>query len=101
MTGTNEGAALVGRFFHTMAETGATFNQGCVLAYLGDGYYLVQLFSWVDGAPTTQHIFNVSAMLPAVFRFFSCKQDMTAYYTDVASKRDRQIVARFDKATQT
>ena len=46
---------LKGKFFHSFEE-GRVAWQGCILGSPSPGYYLVQLFSWLDGRPTNQQI---------------------------------------------
>ena len=41
--------------------------QGRVLAYLVNGFYLVQFFSWVMGDPTDQGVVRLEDLLQAKF----------------------------------
>lgn len=41
--------------------------QGCVLAYLVNGFYLVQFFSWVMGDATNQGVVRLEDLLQAKF----------------------------------
>lgn len=41
--------------------------QGCVLAYLVNGFYLVQFFSWVTGDPTNQGVVRLEDLLQTKF----------------------------------
>lgn len=52
---------LVGKYFHSI-KNGQVHWQGKVVSELPDSKYLVQLFSWLDGAPTNQEIINLSDM---------------------------------------
>lgn len=65
------GDILTGRFFHTFLNDGSQRKviqyQGQVLGKVNDSHYLVQLFSFLDGRPTTQHVFCVSEMTSWVF----------------------------------
>lgn len=67
---------LVGRAFHTLHEDGGWNWQGLVIADCGDGYFLVQLFDWIAGHASTQHVLSLAAMTAThangvpVFQFF-------------------------------
>ena len=52
---------LVGKYFHSIKD-GKVDWQGKVLSELPDHKYLVQLFSWLDGAPTNQEIVGLDDM---------------------------------------
>src|SRR5262245_16334055 len=81
---------LVGRAFHTtLPKTNGTGTrwQGEVIADLGDGYYLAQLFEWFMGSASTQHVFHIGEFAKThpgehhkVFRFFETVMQMNDYY---------------------
>jgi len=55
---------LTGLYFHSFDDDGQVGYQGQVLSSVCDGYYLLQLFSWIDGGPSriiTKHISEMSA----------------------------------------
>ncbi len=57
---------LVGLFF--VGDVGdRRGHQGHVLAYLVNGFYLVQFFSWVMGDPTNQGVVRLEDLLQAKF----------------------------------
>jgi hypothetical protein len=57
---------LVGLFF--VGDVGdRRGHQGHVLAYLVNGFYLVQFFSWVMGDPTHQGVVRLEDLLQAEF----------------------------------
>ena len=45
-------ASLVNRYFHTFCVGHRIEQQGVVLADLGDGYYMTQLYEWFSGSPS-------------------------------------------------
>jgi len=54
---------LDGRFFHSVDEETMTVEwQGYVIGSPEPGWYLVQLFSWIDGEETNQHIVRFEDM---------------------------------------
>ena len=52
---------LNGHWFHSFDKSGIKIYQGQVLKQVGN-YYLVQLYSWIDGRPTYQKLFLLSHM---------------------------------------
>lgn len=57
---------LVGLFF--VGDVGERQgHQGHVLAYLVNGFYLVQFFSWAMGDPTNQGVVRLEDLLQAKF----------------------------------
>ena len=57
---------LVGLFF--VGDVGERCgHQGHVLAYLVNGFYLVQFFSWSMGDPTEQGVVRLEDLLQAKF----------------------------------
>lgn len=53
---------LAGKFFHTHKADGKIEWQGRIVREQGDGHYLVQLYSWLDGRPTNQKLVSVTDM---------------------------------------
>ncbi len=51
---------LVGRCFVTWVDGRKVQRQGRVVAELLDGYYLVQVYSWIMGEPSTMAVVHVS-----------------------------------------
>lgn len=59
--------ALLGRFFHSLGEDGKIEWQGSVLANPFQDWYLVQLFSWLDGNPNVQRLVRIEDMKSWLF----------------------------------
>lgn len=59
--------SLVGSFFHSGARPGW---QGCVVAEPAPGVYLVELFSWMMGQSTVQHLVRLDRMIDEGWRFY-------------------------------
>jgi hypothetical protein len=53
---------LEGKYFHSFKD-GRLHWQGRVLHSMREGYYLVQLYSWLDGRPTNQQLVAYDSML--------------------------------------
>ena len=53
-------SALVGLFFHSNDENNW---QGKVIARESDKHYLVQLYSWLNGAPNVYKLFSGTEMV--------------------------------------
>lgn len=75
--GESTGRGLVGRFFHSF-EDGEIDWQGEVVGDIGDGRYLVALFSWLDGCSYKQQIVALNDM--ATWSFYDSSNDMNAAY---------------------
>jgi hypothetical protein len=69
------GQALVGMFCHTFLADGTYQYQGYIHAYLGNGYYLVQLYSAMDGNPTYSQIATINDMRAGGWRFYNNQAD--------------------------
>jgi hypothetical protein len=55
--------ALLGHFFHSVVgEDGKIEWQGSVIANPLQGWYLVQLFGWLDGIPNVQRLVRIEDM---------------------------------------
>jgi hypothetical protein len=52
---------LVGKFFHSWKD-GAIHWQGHILGSPAQGVYLVQLFEWLMGEPSSQHLVRLEDM---------------------------------------
>jgi len=68
-----------------------------VIAQLGDGYFLVELFEWFAGSATTQHILHIGALASKLpdggprYRFFENMEDAGRYMDIYTSRRDEDI----------
>src|SRR5262245_46386459 len=85
---------LVGRGFHTQHDNFKTEWQGEVIADLGQGYFMVQLFEWFVGGASTQHVLHLSDFsarhengVPR-FRFFESMKVANSYMENTAHHRD-------------
>jgi hypothetical protein len=88
---------LMGRGFHTINNEGDTNWQGEIIAELGDGYYLAQLFDWFGGHASTQYIFHINELSSKTpdgkprFRFFTDMSEANSYMDVWARPRDERI----------
>jgi len=57
-----ESQAFIGQHFHNFASSGEVKNQGRVLADAGYGYFLCELYSWIDGQSGNSQIFHIQNM---------------------------------------
>lgn len=65
-------------FFHRLKD-GKILNQDAVIdAY--DGLVIVQLFSWIDGRPTTVHRMNKRTLYGKNFALYPNQEEMQAAY---------------------
>lgn len=58
---------LEGKFFHSFDEDNKLNWQGRVLHSMPDEYFLIQLYSWLDGRPTAQRIISFKDMINWIF----------------------------------
>jgi hypothetical protein len=99
-----EAKGLVGRGFHTVDDDGATCWQGEVIADLGGGYFLVQLFSWLMGEDSTQHVLQMNEFATKTlkgeprYRFFDNIERANEYMELRGYKRDEHIRKKLEKA---
>lgn len=82
---------LVGRFFHSIVlceicQRERIHWQGYVLGELPDNWYLVQLFSWIAGEPTTQHLVQFQDM--KLWWFYDSSADMNFQYEERYTHHD-------------
>ena len=70
-----EPGGLVGQFFHSFhPATGRLEWQGQILARPEPGLYLVELFEWLLGEPSTRHLVRIEDM--AGWLFYADREDM-------------------------
>lgn len=79
--------ALSKKFFHSLDDDGKILWQGCVLGYAQDGYYLVQLFSWLCGGASNCCLVHFSDMLN--WLFYQSAEHMDFSYQYGVAKRLR------------
>ena len=78
---------LTGKFFNSDDERGI---QGQVLGEVQSGFYLVQLYSWLDGGTSSQKIVTVNDMVD--WDFYSTLENMRDHYARVIKvRRDNAI----------
>jgi hypothetical protein len=86
---------LIGRGCHWLDSAGRVTWQGCVLANLHDGYFLVQLTDLTTGVTGQQVVVHLSEMALKASTgyatkggivFYANTQDAKAYYDTVLSK---------------
>jgi len=64
------GYALVGYYILTFGADGSYHHQGHVTAFLGDGHYLVELFSALTGSATYAQVATIHDMRAGGWRFY-------------------------------
>jgi len=73
---------LVGKFFHTFTEDvprkgrGEVQNQGIVLSDLGNGYFIIQLFDFAMGEPSSRHVVSFQRMVANGWSFYGSDGEM-------------------------
>ncbi len=85
---------LEGKWFHILDEDCYTVDrQGHILSYLGDGYYVIQYYDFIAGAPSTISIVHISEMTEPRCNpskrwvFYETDEDMRDVYEYKYSKR--------------
>jgi len=58
---------LVGHFFHSIGPRGKIEWQGEIIGRPEPGLYLVQLFEWLFGEPSTRHLVRIEDMAGWLF----------------------------------
>ena len=91
------------KWFHTYKEDGDITYQGHVLDYAPPQFVLVQLFSWIDGHPTHQKLFNLA---DHDFHFYDSQEDMcnawdlhleTFHHVKVESKSYLETIRKLEQ----
>jgi hypothetical protein len=74
-------AKLEGKFFHTLKDGKAEY-QGHILAHLGGGYYMVELFEWMTGGVsfTAHRIYNITEMSSGSWVFYEDHEAINEAY---------------------
>ena len=81
---------LIGFYFHSLDERGAPLWQGQVLSSPEPGIYLVQLFEWRSGFPSSMRLVRIDDMLG--WNFYPTAEDWTDYYDRVLGPRVDRIM---------
>ena len=66
---------LEGLYCHTFKLDGEYQHQGRIMSDLGNGFFLVLLFSEVDATPTFAQIASIADMRLAGWRFYESEAD--------------------------
>lgn len=81
-------ASLVGSYFHSGAVPGW---QGCIVAEPAPGVYLVELFSWLTGDSTSQHLVPIDRMVADGWQFYDIAEWMrNTYDHGLATRWERE-----------
>lgn len=78
------------QFFHSFGTDGFLLWQGRVLGHVQDGFYLVQLFSWIDGEPSNCEIVHFNEMIGWMF-YQSPEQLIYSWEHGQAKRHDRHF----------
>jgi hypothetical protein len=85
--------SLVGSFFHSDAKRGW---QGAVVAEPHPGVYLVELFEWLAGSSTSQHLVRIEDMVG--WQFYDTAEWMDSAYNHGGLERQWDILAAAQSA---
>jgi hypothetical protein len=78
MTNTeSDHTGLVGHFFHSVVD-GEVNWQGHIVANPSSDWYIVELFSWMDGCPTVRRLIRIEEMRD--WLFYRDSEDMGHSY---------------------
>lgn len=69
---------FIGQYFHTFEVNGPVKYQGRVVAEAGHGYYLCELYSWMDGQSANSQLFHIDKM--AEWSFYPTAEQMNYRY---------------------
>jgi hypothetical protein len=71
---------LVGKFFHSFNndEFKTVCWQGKITTYLGDNWYMINIYEWITGIDYTTKIINLFDMKD--FEFYENKKEMADIY---------------------
>lgn len=70
--------SFLGQYFHTFAPNGPVKYQGRIIADAGQGYFLCELYSWVDGDSGNSQIFHIDKMKD--WSFYPTSEQMNYQY---------------------
>lgn len=75
---------LTGKYFHTQVDRDCGCRcvcwQGTVLRKVGTDTYLVQLYDWIMGDPSTQILLTLSDFMSQNAVFYDSAREMTSAY---------------------
>jgi hypothetical protein len=89
-------APFVGLYFLTFDQKGFVHHQGRIECALGDGYYLVQLYSWLTGYATNSAIRSLDEMRSENWRFYRTQEA----WRDAGDRESRRACHREDHEEQ-
>lgn len=76
--------SLVGQFFHTVATCEHNREiaewQGQVVDAIAENVYLIQLYSWWDGRPSTQELITLADLMAKIPLFYEDSDAMRFSY---------------------
>ena len=78
-----EGESFVGHYFHEIDVDDKMKTQGVVIANPEPGWYLVQLFEWLHGNPTSRHLVRIEDMRS--WCFYEDSEAMKSAYRAIAA----------------
>ena len=82
---------MIGWFFLTRKGEDEIHYQGEVVEEVGPGYYMVQFFSWLSGAPTICRIVTIKQMHEHFYFTGKTPEDHRSY-TDNKKKLDKIVI---------
>ena len=69
---------FIGQYFHTFSDDGSVKYQGRILNDAGYGYFLCELYSWMDGQSGNSQIFHIDKMKD--WHFYPTAEQMNYRY---------------------
>lgn len=88
---------LCGKFFHSIDQDGVVCWQGYVIGEAQPGFFLVQLFEWMMGEPSTCEIVPFEDMLD--WFFYQSADEMRFSYDHGAARRRKAKLKDDDHAS--
>lgn len=97
----NKQHPLVGKTFHTTYDEHMQVVkcQGSIVACLDGGFFLCELFSWIDGCSTHMQIYHISEM--GSWRFYNDREQMNDWYERVGKSALHRYVEKAQKQEKT
>lgn len=88
---------FIDRGFLTIKPEGDSQYQGRIIAEIGDGFFVAQLYEWFMGVATRQYVYHVSEFAEShengekKFKFFDSDEHRNSYYNNYQGRRNDQI----------
>jgi len=70
--------SFIGQYFHTFEVNGPVKYQGRIIADAGYGYFLCELYSWLDGQSGNSQLFHIDKMTD--WAFYPTSEQMNYRY---------------------